>query len=213
MPTYKLTYFDIRGLGEGARLIFHQAGVQFEDHRVKKEDWPALKPTTPFGQMPLLDVDGDVIAQSAAIYRYLGRQFGLAGKTPMEEAQVDSIYDEWKDFAAEAKPYFMVYAAFERRIKLSVRHLQAKIEKEVLIPARDKHMPLITKFLEKSGSNFLVGNSLTWADIVISDQLLTYQNWVPGFLEPYPLLLKFVENVRSQPNIKKWMEERPQSPF
>lgn len=33
---------------------------------------------------------------------------GLAGKTPMEEAQVDSIFDTYKDFIAEVRPYFLV---------------------------------------------------------------------------------------------------------
>uniref|UniRef100_F1LBG7 Glutathione S-transferase 1 n=1 Tax=Ascaris suum TaxID=6253 RepID=F1LBG7_ASCSU len=76
MSQYKLTYFNIRGLGEGARLIFHQAGVEFEDNRLSREDWPSLKPSTPFGQLPLLEVDGEVLAQSTAIFRYLGRKFG-----------------------------------------------------------------------------------------------------------------------------------------
>ena len=41
MHTYKLTYFDLRGLGEMIRLTFAQAGVKFEDHRVQMDstDW------------------------------------------------------------------------------------------------------------------------------------------------------------------------------
>ena len=46
MPTkYKLTYFDIRGRAEMTRLLFAAAGASYEDVRVKKEDWPTLKPS------------------------------------------------------------------------------------------------------------------------------------------------------------------------
>uniref|UniRef100_A0A914E1R2 glutathione transferase n=1 Tax=Acrobeloides nanus TaxID=290746 RepID=A0A914E1R2_9BILA len=43
-PEYKLNYFDLRGYGETARLIFHYAGVPFEDRRFTHEEWPTIKP-------------------------------------------------------------------------------------------------------------------------------------------------------------------------
>ena len=71
MVQYKLTYFNIRGRGELARLVFAAAGQEFIDHRIDYPDWPALKPTTPFGSLPLLDIteDGKTVrlAQSVTI--------------------------------------------------------------------------------------------------------------------------------------------------
>ena len=43
MPHYKLYYFDIRGRAEITRLLFKQAGVEFEDKRLTKEEWVAMK--------------------------------------------------------------------------------------------------------------------------------------------------------------------------
>jgi hypothetical protein len=38
MPEYKLTYYDIKGLGEPVRYIFAVAGVDYEDYRIHKDD-------------------------------------------------------------------------------------------------------------------------------------------------------------------------------
>ena len=38
MPKYVLHYFDLYGRGEISRLIFAQAGVEFEDHRIPRGD-------------------------------------------------------------------------------------------------------------------------------------------------------------------------------
>lgn len=38
-----------------------------QDNRIDFAEWPAFKPSTPFGQIPVLEVDGKVIAQSGAI--------------------------------------------------------------------------------------------------------------------------------------------------
>ena len=67
MSSYKLVYFVGKGHGEVARLIFAQAGVAYEDKRVSKEEWAQLKPTTPTGQLPLLEVDGKTLTGSRPI--------------------------------------------------------------------------------------------------------------------------------------------------
>lgn len=37
MPQYKVTYFDIRGLGEPIRIFLNYVGVPFEDDRISQE--------------------------------------------------------------------------------------------------------------------------------------------------------------------------------
>eukprot|EP00731_Ephydatia_muelleri_P034236 Em0051g28a len=82
MPQYKLIYFNLRGRAEYIRLIFAQADVQYKDERIKMEDWPSLKPKTPFGMLPVLEMDGKMLGGSQVIARYIAEKHGLAGKWP-----------------------------------------------------------------------------------------------------------------------------------
>lgn len=43
-PTFKLTYFNIKGLAESIRMLFAYGGIEYEDVRIERDDWPALKP-------------------------------------------------------------------------------------------------------------------------------------------------------------------------
>jgi glutathione S-transferase len=52
---------------------------------------------TPFSQVPILEVDGQVLAQSNAIARYLARKYGLAGKDEWEQAQTDMYIENIHD--------------------------------------------------------------------------------------------------------------------
>lgn len=71
--TYKLTYFGIKGRAEFIRFIFAQAGQAYIDNRVESSDWPAIKSTFPFAQLPVLNYthgsETIVISQSQAIGR------------------------------------------------------------------------------------------------------------------------------------------------
>lgn len=44
MPSYKLTYFPVKALGEPIRFLLSYGGVEFEDIRFNRDDWPKLKP-------------------------------------------------------------------------------------------------------------------------------------------------------------------------
>jgi hypothetical protein len=41
--TYKLYYFNIRGLAEPIRYLLKYGKIDFEDVRVERDDWPKLK--------------------------------------------------------------------------------------------------------------------------------------------------------------------------
>ncbi|CAH1247076.1 HPGDS [Branchiostoma lanceolatum] len=97
-PKYKFTYFKASvGRGELVRLIFAAAGVEFEDVRLEREEWRLLKETSPMGQLPMLEVGGQVICQSGAIYRYAAKETGLSGAAGWEEAQVDMFVSGMED--------------------------------------------------------------------------------------------------------------------
>ena len=49
------------------------------------------------GKVPILYVDGVALPQSKAMERYVAKQVGLMGSTPMEEAQIDAICEHQRD--------------------------------------------------------------------------------------------------------------------
>lgn len=52
---------------------------------------------TPAGQLPILKIHGKVLHQSMAISRYLGNILDLAGKTPLENWEIDAAVDTVTD--------------------------------------------------------------------------------------------------------------------
>ncbi|CAN0093395.1 unnamed protein product, partial [Hapterophycus canaliculatus] len=85
------------GLGEPIRLALAQSGVEWEDNRISKDEWPALKSALPFGQLPILEVDGVVIPQSSAQLRYVGKIGGFYPTDPIQAAFCDAAADAVED--------------------------------------------------------------------------------------------------------------------
>ncbi|CAI4232751.1 unnamed protein product [Auanema sp. JU1783] len=206
MVHYKLNYFNGRGAAEVIRLIFKYAEKDFEDNRINRDDWPALKEGfSPFGQLPVLEVDGKKLPQSFTIARYLAKQFGIAGKNAWDEAVVDSYADQYKDMMVAVTPFF----------RISFGMLQGDLEKERvenLEPAVKKNFEIFTEALKKNPSGFFVGDSLTWVDILIASgySLLSAHT---SIATDYPTVKAHAEKINSIPQIKAWIESRPDTPF
>ncbi|CAI2332644.1 unnamed protein product [Caenorhabditis sp. 36 PRJEB53466] len=209
MVAYKLTYFEGRGAAEVSRQILAYAGQKYEDKRVTREQWPALKASNPppFGQLPLLEVDGKPLAQSHAIARFLAREFKLNGKTAWEEAQVNSLADQVKDYFNEIRPFLAVKMGFVTEGDVDALY------KDVFLPALKKNSQFFTNFLKANNSGFLVGDSLTWVDLVIAQQTADFSGLGADLFNEFPELKAHSAKIQSIPQIKKWVQTRPVTKF
>ncbi|CAI4226214.1 unnamed protein product [Auanema sp. JU1783] len=205
MVVYKLTYFSIRGLAEYIRQLFHLAEVPFEDHRVTPEEFAEMKKTLPFEQLPILEVDGRVISQSITILRYLAKQFGYYGKSDYEQAIVDSLADQYKDFSSENKKYFYSVRGY---LPATPEEIE-KLKQEVYLPSREKYLRFLSNFLKKSSTGFLAGGDVTYIDLVIAEQVATMREHWSDFSDGYPEIIAHEKKVHDIPQIKKWIETRP----
>ena len=81
-------------------MLLKHARVPFTDRRLglKDSDWPAMKPTTPCGSLPVLKLkDGTQIGQAKTILRFLGKAHGYYPKDPKQGAAVDMLVDQMED--------------------------------------------------------------------------------------------------------------------
>ena len=93
MSRPRLIYFDFAGSrGEECRIALQLAGIDFEDVRVKSDDWPAMKANTPFGAMPVLEIAGQApLAHCNAILVFIGRQHRLHPADAFEAARHEAL--------------------------------------------------------------------------------------------------------------------------
>uniref|UniRef100_A0A914VTM1 glutathione transferase n=1 Tax=Plectus sambesii TaxID=2011161 RepID=A0A914VTM1_9BILA len=202
MPTYKLYYFNIRGRAEPARFLFHLAGVPYEDIRIEHADWPKHKEETPWGQLPVLEVDGKKLAQTAAIYQYLAKQFGYNGKSDWETAQVQELLGSTEDVFSSFGPVFRTQDEAEKK------KLMEKVVADTVIP----YLTRLQKRFEANGTDYFVGNSLTVADLLFMGMISNFKDKVfPEIAEKFPKLDAFAARISQEPKIKEWIEKRPKT--
>ena len=205
MSTYKLTYFNSRARAELTRLVFAQAGVEYTDERLTFQEWPARSPHTPFGVLPVLEVDGKQLGGSHVIARYVAEKLGVAGSNDFENALIASILDAVSDMEQQLHPWW-----FEKDETKKAELLKDLTENT--IPAA---LANIEKFAAGNKDGWLVGSKLTYGDLCVFNTLdfLSACIHLPTILDKFPALSQLKKNVENQPNIAKWIQTRPQTPY
>jgi len=198
-PKLELVYFDIAGRAEPLRLICSIGNVEFTDTRLSKEEWVQMKPQTPYGQLPILKVEGKTIAESNAISRYLGRLGKLYPEDPLAALECDEIGDVMEDLG--------------QLVVASMKETDNAKKMEMRNVFLTKEFPTFAKGLEarlkEHNGDYFLGQQLTIADI----KMYTLTKWfsmgvldgIPqNFLDDYPVLKRHSEIIDSLPKVKEW---------
>lgn len=199
MSKPKLTYFDMpMSRGEECRLALHVAGVDFEDHRIAREAWAQLKPTTPYGSMPLFELPGQpVIAQSNAILVLIGRRYGLHPKDDVEAARHEGVMS----YVEELRNYVSVTMRMEDAA-------ERKRAREVLATT---YLPGWGANVEKQigGGPFFGGAAINVVDFKLHMIVRWFRSGsldhIPRTIfEDYPKLNRLHDATLEHPRVKDW---------
>ena len=209
----KLYYFKIPfWRAEVTRLSLFIGDIPFEDYRIEGNDYEKFKKSgelpnkkiAPFKQLPVLEVDGKIFAQTGAIARFCGKLSGLYPKNDhYKAALIDQIIEAAQDIN------FLVTLSGKDKDED-----KKKIARKILAT---KHLPKWLQFLENllqqnSNSVYFVGNDLTIADLAIWRLL----GWIKsGLLDGIPTNIlnnfKNINNLREEiyknSKVIKWMDQ------
>ncbi|MEY4736065.1 MAG: hypothetical protein RL302_384 [Pseudomonadota bacterium] len=157
MTQLKLSYFDMHGgRGEPVRLALAIGGIAFEDHRFAFPEFAEIRKTVPFGQVPVMHVDGALVTQSDAILRYAGK---LAGLYPTDAYQA-LLCDE------------VAYVVEENGVKLGPTFsMKGEEQKTARLALVNGSMPRYLAWLQTqllaNGGEYFADKRLTVADLKV----------------------------------------------
>ena len=173
MHKYKLIYFDIPGgRGEPLRIAMHAAGIDYTDERWTFPEFGDKRSELRFRAVPVLEIDGEVVTQSNAIGRYLGKQAGLYPEDPVQALYCDEVCD-----AVEDLTHYIV-----QTFGLKGEDLQRA--REQFVETRLK--TFVTGFdelLQRGGGEYFANRTLTMADLKMFVQISSLTS---GHLEHIP---------------------------
>jgi prostaglandin-H2 D-isomerase / glutathione transferase len=196
----KLTYFDFHGgRGEPARLALSIGGIAFEDDRVPFSDWERRKPDTPFGTLPTLERDGQTVAQSNAINRYVGKLTDLYPSDPWQAALCDETMEAVEDINS------MIVAT------LFLPQEEKKVQRKTLVEGPlPFYLTRLQRQLEERGGQYFAADRMSVADLKV---FVWIRHLKSGALDHVPTdlvdriapkLVAHYERIKNEPGVKAY---------
>lgn len=186
----KLYYFPLSGHAHRAQLFLSLIGA---DCSLVKVDLPngehkteAFLKLNPFGQVPVLEDDGQFISDSNAILIYLAKKFGKTDWLPEDALQAARV-QRWLSVAAGE---LFTGPASARLITV----FGARLDPEVTIARAHKILALIEDNLQ--GQEWMVGNHQTLADIALYSYIVGAPEGNVD-LAAYPLIRQWLGRVEA----------------
>ncbi|KAE9354996.1 hypothetical protein PR003_g3079 [Phytophthora rubi] len=200
-PKLKLTYMPHPGRGEYIRLAVFIGGVEFEDERISREELANHIPSLPFDQLPVLEVDGEVIAQSLVILRYAGT---LSSLYPATDAVVAYRIDELFAILDDMSNFPLWGASFREKDTEKQLAMRAELASGMMT----KTLGFPESRIIKNKGPYAAGPTLTVADFAIYGVLLGFKKGTFGIpttiADSYTNMQRVFEQVKEHPKVIEW---------
>mmetsp|Transcript_75247 Transcript_75247/g.178788 ORF Transcript_75247/g.178788 Transcript_75247/m.178788 type:complete len:361 (+) Transcript_75247:71-1153(+) len=212
----KLFYWKIRGLAAPLRMLCCYAGQEYEDTQLqatKTDDgewddgcWfkdlkPKMLAENAMLNLPCIQYAGMTITHSNACLLFLGRQFGLSGRTEQEiafnEEVLCQVMDLRNDLVKVVYPFDTPEEKYPEAIKLHF---------ESVVPA---HYGKLESWLAQNGSPFFSGSSPLTGDfhafeMVDQHEALARTLDMPSPFASYPKLQEFHKRFLNIPQLQPY---------
>ena len=192
---------------EVLRVSLFIKDIPFEDVRVSREEFIHMIKTgflpngkrSPFHQLPVMEVDGEIIGQTGAIARYCGKISNLYADDMLKAAKIDQIIDAATDITNVVSPTI--------REKDEVKKME---DRKILV---NKLLPRWFRYLE----NLLLEDDSTWfvekmtiADIAMWRLLGWLKSGIidgipTSIIDDFPKLKNIHHQVHTHPKVQEWM--------
>ena len=183
--------------------------ITFEDVRITKDEFEEViltgklrkAITIPFHQLPVLEVDGEIIGQTAGIARYCGKLSNLYPKDYLLASKVDQIIDTATDITNLVSP----------TVREKDKNIKRKMREKLTNKLLPRWFTYLEKILEKNKhSNWFVDNKMSIADIAIWRLLGWFKSGIlegvpTDISESYPKLNNIHTEVHKHPKVQEWM--------
>ncbi|MCB0417288.1 MAG: glutathione S-transferase family protein [Bdellovibrionaceae bacterium] len=183
-----------------------ELGISFEhiptDPKAGESRTPEFLLKNPYGKVPVIDDDGFLLFESAAICTYLADKFPEKQLTPKAYTQDRAIFDQWLSF---------IITELEQGLWTIAKHTFALPETKRIAQMREigqwefarAAKALNTGLKDRS---FLVGERFTVADILAGNCLI----WAIRSEVPlgYPRLEDYLERLQQRPAFQKATQRR-----
>ncbi|WP_345814497.1 glutathione S-transferase family protein [Paraburkholderia sp. PREW-6R] len=167
--------------------------VKYDRDPVTQLSPPALKALHPLGAAPLIEVDGMLLAESAAIVEFILNRYGNE-RLQYGSAHPDyASYLYWFHFANGNLQPVMGRSMMVGRCGLAPDHpVLTSVQGRL-----DKVLALVEARLAEN--DYLAGSEFTAADIMSVFSLTTMRLFHPVDLAPYPNILAYLQRIGNRP--------------
>jgi glutathione S-transferase len=183
--------------------FLEELGVEYEIKFYARDAETNLAPTElkqvhPLGKSPVIEDDGQTIAESAAIIEYLSRKYGDGKYTPAANSADYMPYLQWMHFSEGSAMTPFLLALYTSRLGDAAAPLMPRIGSEI-----DNHLDYMERALD--GRDFFMGSEISAADFQLSfvAEIANAQ----GMTATRPNLKGFVERIQARDGYKRALEK------